>query len=144
MKRILLAGAVFFSAFLGAQEQSSELNCYNKWAAKFEERGADRVDDGIYDDVIITKRQGAKAVCYRGKAEVSEGLITRFYVLLSDGSYEEFRRAWKNNSNENVKVINGMSTSMISIHNELINVIWPNKIKSRKGTPVVAADPIED
>lgn len=144
MKKSLLAAAILFSSALFAQEQVSELNCYNKWAAKFEERGAERVEDGVYTDVIITKRQGAKAVCYQGKAEVIEGKINRFFVLLSDGTFDEFKRAWKNNSNENVTIINGMSTSMITIHNELINVIWPNKIRSRKGEPVVAADPVED
>lgn len=144
MKKILLAGAIC-ATFLGnAQEQSTELNCYNKWAAKFEERGADRVEDGLYDDVIVTNRQGAKAICYRGKAEVREGLLTRFYVLLNDGTYDEVKRTWKNNSNQNVEIINGMSTSMISIHNELINVIWPGKIRPKKGIPVVAAEPMED
>lgn len=144
MKRLLLAGAVCAAFLATAQDQSAELNCYNKWSAKFEERGADRVEDGVYDDVIITNRQGAKAICYRGKAEVREGLITRFYVLLNDGTYDEVKRTWKNNSNQNVEVINGISTSMISIHNELINVIWPNKIRPKKGIPVVAADPVED
>ena len=144
MKKLLFTGALCATLLVNAQEQPQELNCYNKWAAKFEERGADRVEDGFYDDVIITKRLGADAVCYRGKAEVREGKLTRFHLLLNDGSYEEFKRQWKNNSNENVEVINGMTTSMISIHNELVNVIWPNKIKPKKGVPVVAADPVED
>lgn len=135
---LLLAGLT-----LMGQEQQ-ELNCYNKWAAKLEERGADKVEDGVYDDVIITNRQGAKAVCYRGKAEVINGQLTRFFVLLNDGSYEEFKRAWKNNTNQNVGIVNGMSAPMVSIHNELINVIWPSKIRPRKGIPVVAADPVED
>src|SRR5690349_6691358 len=119
MKNFLLAGAFFACITLNAQEPAAELNSYNKWAAKFEERGADKVEDGVYDDVIITNRQGAKATCFQGKAEVHEGFITRFYVLLSDGSYEEFKRRWKNNSDQNVEIINGISTSMISVHNEL-------------------------
>jgi hypothetical protein len=144
MKNFLLVGTLFASMMLNAQEPASELNCYNKWAAKFEERGADKVEDGLYTDVIITNRQGAKATCYQGKAEVHDGFVTRFYILLSDGSYEEFKRRWKNNSDQNVEVINGMSTSMISVHNELVNVIWPSKIRARKGMPVVAAEPVAD
>ena len=145
MKNFLLAGALFVSVATNAQDQpAAELNCYNKWAAKFEERGADKIEDGIYTDVIVTNRQGAKASCFQGKAEVHEGLVTRFYVLLSDGTYEEFKRRWKNNSDQNVEIINGMTTSMITVHNELINVIWPSKIRPKKGIPMVASDPVED
>lgn len=157
MKNFLLAGTFFVSFVINAQEQPAqptqpappaqaapELNCYNKWAAKFEERGADKVEDGVYTDVIITNRMGAKANCYQGKAEVHEGMVTRFYVLLSDGTYEEFKRRWKNNSDQNVEIINGMTTSMITAQNELVNVIWPQKMRSKKGVPVVAAEPVED
>lgn len=62
-----------FALNLKAQDKEVELNCYNKWAAKFEERGADAVADGTYDDVIITIRKGAQATCYKGKAEVLQG-----------------------------------------------------------------------
>jgi hypothetical protein len=144
MKIFIFAGFLLATTFLGAQETPQELNCYNKWSAKFEERGADRVEDGTYEDVIITNRQGAKAICYRGKAEVREGIVTRFYILLNDGTYEEFKRAWKNNSNVNVGIVNGISASMITTHNELINVLWPSKIRPKKGQPVVAAEPMED
>lgn len=144
MKKLLFTGALCATMLMNAQEVPQELNCYNKWAAKFEERGADRVEDGVYEDVIVTNRQGAKAICYRGKAEVREGMLARFYLLLDDGTYDEFKRQWKNNSNETVEIINGMTTSMISVHNELINVIWPNKIRPKKGVPVVAADPVEE
>ena len=145
MKIFSLALSLLLVTALNAQEkQQQELNCYNKWAMKFEERGADKVEDGSYDDVIVTNRQGAKAICYRGKVEVSNGIITRFFILLNDGTYEEFKRAWKNNSNVNVGIVNGISATMLSTHNELINVLWPSKIRPRKGMPVVAAEPVED
>src|SRR5689334_17368838 len=105
MKKVLLSGLLFaalqnFGQGQEKQEKSVELNCYNKWAAKFEDRGAEPVADGVYEDVIITNRQGAKAVCNNGKAEVKEGKIVRFYILLSDGSHEEVRKTWKNKSND--------------------------------------------
>lgn len=121
-----------------------ELNCYNKWAAKFEDRGAEEVTDGVYEDVIITNRQGSKATCNNGKAEVRNGKVVKFYILLSDGSHEEVKRTWKNNSNENVIIINGISKSLISVHNELINILWPAKIKAKKAKPTVAPDPSDD
>lgn len=144
MKQTLLAVLVFLSLQNFAQEQPVELNCYNKWAAKFEDRGAEAVTDGLYEDVIITNRQGSKATCNNGKAEVKGGKIIRFYVLLSDGSHEEVKKTWKNKSNENVTIVNGISKSMITVHGELVNVLFPNKIKPKKPKPTVAADPTDD
>jgi hypothetical protein len=144
MKKLILLISVFLSAQYLAQEKPLNLNCYNKWSAKFEARGADEVKDGVYDDVIITNRQGPKAVCLNGKVEVRNGLVTRFFVLLDDGSYEEFKRNWKNNSNENVNIINGISASMLSVQGELINILWPAKIKPKKARPIAAAEPTDD
>jgi hypothetical protein len=33
---------------------------------------------------------------------------------------------------------------MISVHNELINVLWPSKIKAKKAKPTTAPDPTDD
>lgn len=127
-----------------SQEKAPELNCYNKWAAKFEDRGADPVKDGVYEDVIITNRQGSKATCFNGKAEVRNGIIVKFYILLNDGSHEEVKRTWKNNSEKNVTIVNGISKSMISVHGELINVLWPSLIRAKKAKPTTAAEPTDD
>lgn len=144
MKKLLLAASLFLTLISFSQEKTIELNCYNKWAAKFEDRGAEDVKDGVYEDVIITTRMGAKATCNNGKAEVRNGKLVKFYTLLSDGSHEEVKRTWKNASNENVTIINGISKSMISVHNELINVLWPSKIKAKKAKPTTAPDPTDD
>lgn len=144
MRKLLAASSLLLSLQFFAQEKPAELNCYNKWAAKFEDRGAEEVKDGVYDDVIITNRQGAKAVCNNGKAEVKNGKILHFYILLSDGSYEEVKKTWKNKSNENVNIINGISKSMFTVHGELINVLWPNKIKPKKAKPTTAPEPTDD
>lgn len=143
MKKFLLLGALVLSLAATSQEKV-ELNCYNKWAAKFEERGADPVKDGVYEDVIITNRQGAKATCYNGKAEVHNGIVTRFYILLNDGSHEEVKRTWKNNSDKDVTIVNGISKSMYTVHGELINVLWPKLIRPKKAKPTLAADPTDD
>lgn len=147
MKKFLLIPLVLLTLNGFAQENTEkqpELNCYNKWAAKFEDRGAEEVADGVYEDVIITNRQGSKATCNNGKAEVRSGKIVKFYILLNDGSHEEVRRTWKNNSNQNVNIINGISKSMVSVHNELINVLFPSKIKAKKAKPTTAPDPTDD
>ncbi len=145
MKKLFLLSAIVLSLNVLAQEEKQvELNCYNKWAAKFEDRGADPVKDGVYDDVIITNRQGAKATCHNGKAEVRNGIVVKCYILLSDGSHEEVKRTWKNNSDKNVNIINGISKTMISVHGELINVLWPNVIRAKKAKPTTAPDPTDD
>jgi hypothetical protein len=144
MKKIILLGSILLTLSGFAQDAVQELNCYNKWAAKFEERGAEDVKDGIYTDVIISTREGAKATCNNGKVEVVNGVIVKIYLLLDDGSYEELKRSWKNNSNMNVKIINGISGNMLTTYNQLINVLWPKKIKPKKAKASIAAEPTDD
>lgn len=121
-----------------------ELNCYNKWSVKFEERGAEEVKDGTYTDVIITIRQGSRADCYSGKAEVIEGKLVRFFTEKVDGSLEEVKKSWKGDTKKSVSIYNGISSTMVTIHNELINVIWPNKLKPKKAALKRAPDPTDD
>jgi len=146
IKSLLFACSVMiFANQLQAQnEETRELNCFNKWSVKFDERGAEEVADGVYTDVIITSRIGSKANCYSGKAEVNGKKLIRCYIVLEDGTYEEVKRTWKNNSNKDVAIINGISSSMITVHNELINVLWPKKIKAKKAAAKKAPDPTDD
>ncbi|MBL7934434.1 MAG: hypothetical protein JNM51_01345 [Bacteroidia bacterium] len=146
IKKVLLAFAVTLAAInIKAQtEEPRELNCYNKWSQKFDERGADEVEDGIYTDVIITSRIGAKANCWSGKAEVRGKKLVKLYIIKEDDTYEEVVRTWKGNSNKDVVIINGVSASMITVHNELINVLWPKKIKAKKAAARKAPDPTDD
>ena len=146
IKKILLAATVLLTtAQIKAQnEEPRELTCYNKWSQKFDERGAEEVEDGIYTDVIITSRIGSKANCWSGKAEVRNKKLVKCWIIKEDNSEEEVTRTWKNNSNKEVSIINGVSTSMISVHNELINVLWPKKIKAKKAAAKKAPDPSDD
>ena len=146
IKKILFAVTVLLSSTqIKAQtEEPRELTCYNKWSQKFDERGADEVEDGIYTDVIITSRIGSKANCWSGKAEVRNKKLIKCWIIKEDNSEEEVTRTWKNNSNKDVTIINGVSTSMITVHNELINVLWPKKIKAKKAAAKKAPDPTDD
>ena len=118
-----------------SKPDKSELNCYNKWSIKFEERGAEEIKDGVYTDVIVTQRTGAKADCFSGKAEVMDGKLTKFYVVLDDGSYSEVSKVWKPESKSAVDIINGISRTKITIHNELVNVIWPSTSPTSRPAP---------
>jgi hypothetical protein len=147
MKKIYLLIIFALSAgCIQAQKKTEvpELNCYNKWSVKFEERGAEEIKDGVYNDVIVTFRQGAKADCYTGKAEVKDGKLTHFYLILDDGNFDEVKKLWKNDSNKNVDITNGISGTMITVHNELVNVVWPSKLKAKKASPKRAPEPVDD
>ena len=133
------------SVFAWGQEtaKAQELNCYNKWAQKFEERGSEDVSDGAYTDVIVTFRHGASAECFEGKAIVREKKVDSFYILLDDGKYDEVIRVWKNDIKD-VTITNGISKTLITKDNQLINVIWPKKIKAKKAGFKKAAEPVDD
>ena len=146
IKKILLAFAILLTTIqVKAQhEEARELTCFNKWSQKFDERGAEEVEDGVYTDVIITSRIGAKANCWSGKAEVRNKKLIKCWIIKEDNTEEEVTRTWKNNSNKEVSIINGISTSMMTVHNELINVLWPKKIKAKKAAAKKAPDPADD
>ena len=146
IKKVLLAIPLLFATIqIQAQnEEPRELTCYNKWSQKFDERGAEEVEDGVYTDVIVTSRIGSKANCWSGKAEVRNHKLVKCYIIKEDNSEEEVTRTWKNNSNKEVTIINGVSTSMITVHNELINVMWPKKVKAKKAAAKKAPDPSDD
>ena len=119
-----------------------ESNCYLRWAQKFEARGADDVADGIYTDVIITVRHGSEAECYNGKCEVKEGKVAAMYRTLEDGSYELLKM--KLRYDFPITVTNGMSKTVVTYEDELINVLFIKKIKPKKAGFIKAAEPTDD
>lgn len=145
MKRtITLLALILTINTLKAQETvKNELNCYNKWAQKFEERGAEDVADGTYTDVIITFRQAANADCYNGKAVVKNGKVENFYIELEDGTYEQVVRVWKSDLKD-MPITNGISKTIITKDNILVNILWPKKIKPKKAAFKKAAEPTDD
>lgn len=145
MKQIITLFSLLVASLTWAQQTVKviELNCYNKWAQKFEERGAEEVADGPYVDVIITFRHGASAECFEGKAIVKEKKVVSFYILLDDGSYDQVVRVWKNDIKD-VSVTNGISKTLITKDNQLVNIIWPKKLKPRKAAFKRAPEPTDD
>lgn len=144
MRKIIILLAVIVSINARAQETAKvELNCYNKWAQKLEERGADEVADGNYTDVIVTFRNGANAECFQGKAIVKEHKVEMFYIMLDDGTYDQVQRVWKSDVKD-ISINNGISKTLITKDNQLINIIWPKKIKPKKAGFKKAAEPTDD
>jgi hypothetical protein len=144
MQKIIILFALILSINAVAQETAKiELNCYNKWAQKFEERGADDVADGSYTDVIVTFRNGANAECFQGKAIVKEHKVEIFYIMLDDGTYDQVQRVWKSDVKD-ISINNGISKTLITKDNQLVNIIWPKKIKPKKAGFKKAAEPTDD
>jgi hypothetical protein len=144
MKRIYAAfSCLLLSAALYAQTPTTTpSNCYTKWEQKFEERGAEEVADGTHEDVIITVRIGAEAQCWTGKVEVKGGIITAMYRKLQDGSYEAYKPKLK--FDVPMKIVNGISVSLLGVDDELINVIFPKTLKPKKVGYSSAPEPPQD
>jgi hypothetical protein len=126
-----------------AKKTDEESNCYLKWAQKFEARGADEVADGVYSDVIITFRNGGDAECFNGKVEVKEGKVIAMYLKKEDGTYELVKKKSKYDKIP-VVITNGMSSTIVTKEDELINVLFIKKIKPKQAGFEKAPDPSDD
>ncbi|MEO6904262.1 MAG: hypothetical protein ABI315_14075 [Bacteroidia bacterium] len=146
MKKIIITLTFIFTlynvSFAQTSKSEPETNCYLKWSQKFEERGAEEVVDGVYPDVIITFRNGSEAECYNGKCEVKEGKIIGMYLKMEDGSYEKVKK--KIRYDFPVTVTNGMSKTVLTFEDELINVLFVKLIKAKKAGFMKAAEPSDD
>ncbi|MCB0429311.1 MAG: hypothetical protein H6585_12180 [Flavobacteriales bacterium] len=139
MKRILLSLLLVAGTQVGAFAQG-ESDCFTKWAVLFEKRGAEPVPDGEYENAIISIRKilydeetGLTETiinCYAGKAVVEGSKVTGMFLRLVDNSYEKIERDYKYNIDAVVE--NGISKTRVTKTNELINVIFPDKLKPKK------------
>jgi hypothetical protein len=144
MKKSLIVLFVFISTGLFAQTKEIDPNCYQKYAIVFEERGAEQVADGVYDDVIITFRYGSSADCFYGKVTVAEGkIVTKdIHIKFQDGTYEHVKKTYKHDFP--VTIVNGISKTLVTVEDELINVMFVKKIKPKKKAYERAPEPSFD
>ncbi len=140
---LIIALAAVGTAQAPTKPATDDNNCYTKWAQKFQDRGAEDVADGTYADVIISIRSGSDAECYNGKCDVKDGKVTTMYIKLEDGTFEQIKRKARY---ENVPLIitNGMSSPLLTMESDLINVLFVKKIKPKKAGFVKAAEPTDD
>jgi len=130
---------------LSAQSNNSNYvpSCYDKYEKVFEVRGAKDVTDGIYDDVIISSRYRGNAECYLGKVRIKDGAldINSIKIKFEDGTYEDFKRTYKEANTNAVGIINGITRTMVTIEDELINILFINHIKEKKQAYKKAPEP---
>ena len=134
---ILLASFQFISA------QTDESSCYNQWAKAFESRGAEDVKDGWHEGVIISIRTGSKNRCYNAKVQVDAGAIKEIYIKYVDGKYEPFKPEWKYPDQKGL-VMNGITKTLQTKEDDLINIIFINHLKPKKKAYEVAPLPGPD
>jgi hypothetical protein len=139
--------ALFISVAMYAQTtttttSSEPSNCYTKWEEKFDERGAEDVKDGVHEDIIITIRNGLTAQCYSGKVEVKDGKIISMYRKLQDGTYELYKPKLK--YEVPMSIVNGISVTLLTPDDQLINVIFPKTLKPKKVAYSSAPEPPQD
>ncbi len=142
MKKLLIAaGLLVCTVFVNAQESAT---CYQKYAKVFEIRGANEVQDGTYDDVIITIRKGRFADCFLGKVTVTNGEVVKTSIELSyvDNTFEPFSRTYK--SDEAVGIVEGISKTLLTNDEELINIMFVGSIKPKKKALKRAPEPSFD
>lgn len=116
-----------------------DVNCYDAYAKKFEERGAEEVEDGWHEDVVITFRKGSNADCYIGMIRIEEGKITQLKIRNADGTYELYTKKFK--AGGEFIVTNGISSTQITLDDELVNVVFVKHIKPPKKKFTVAPSP---
>lgn len=139
---ILFSGITTFIYGQSSKATQEESNCYLKWAKKFEERGATDVEDGTYTDVIITFRRGSDAECYNGKCDVKEKKIAALYTKMEDGSYKQVKKKLRYDGP--ITITNGISSTLLTMEEELINVLFIKKIKPKEASFEKAPEPEDD
>lgn len=136
----LVLSAIFLigTANLYAQEEST---CYQRYAKVFEVRGANEVQDGWHDNVVITIRKGSHADCFLGKVLVKDGFVDKRSIALKfvDDRFEKLDRAYK--YEEDANVYQGISKTMVTKDEELINIMFVDAVKPKKQAFERAPDP---
>lgn len=125
-----------------SQNEKVQVTCYSKYAKVFEKRGAEDVEDGIYNNVIITIRKGSMADCFYGKVTVKNGDVDyhNLYLKFEDDTFEKLDLRFKYDT-KTVAIINGISNVMLTEDEELVNVLFVKKIKPKKKKYAKAAEP---
>ena len=139
MKKLILSACLYVgSNMMLAQDNST---CYQKYVKVFEVRGANEISDGLHENVIITIRKGSFADCFVGRAKVKDGYIDTKTLQMSfvDGTYEPFRRSYK--YDEPVTIVNGISKTLVTNDEELVNILFVDSIKPKKKAYKRAPEP---
>ncbi len=128
------------SAFSQTDEDQKEESCYRKWYKIFQLRGADIVEDGDYDNVVVSLRQGIHGSCYYGKVTVKKGKLTSIEIRIVDGKFEKVSFDVK----EDYEIVNGISETIVAKlrgNRHELNVVFKDKLHPKGNSFDQAPDP---
>lgn len=130
MKTLLsLLTGILLSSGIFAQDA----NCYLQWQRAFDARGGEDVKDGWHEDVVVAIRTGNNTQCLTGKVLVEGGVVSRIFLMYVDGKYELFTPSPKGEKGvQQMTISNGITRPLITIEEEIINVIFPKALKPKK------------
>lgn len=131
--------AVAMTTEESAVEMIAEPTCFQKWDNMFSTRGANKVEDGTNQNIIITIRTEEDSDCYIGKATVEAGKVKHVYAMVEGGGYELFIRKYQHETPQTIS--NGVSKTRITANDELVNILFTENIKAKKRDLVRAPEP---
>ena len=97
----------------------------------FSKRGSNPIENGIHYHVIVSYTKTAGNVCYNGKVIVENGIITKIFTELEDGTFEELTKKFSNSKNEVPRFENGISELINSENGLKIHIIFVDKLKPK-------------
>lgn len=131
MKKLALLILLSFPALLFAQApDANEDNCFVQYMKLFEKRGGNDVVDGVYDDVIISIRNGTQCDCYMAKVKIENRKIRSVYIKYSDGSYDLYEPNYK--YKDEWMVVAGKSKTRVTNDDKLVDIFFPSLLKPKK------------
>lgn len=130
MKKLILLLTALLPLLSFAQDIDTDDNCFVQYMKLFEKRGGYDVVDGMYDNAILSIRNGTKCDCYVAKVKIENKLIKAIHVKFSDGSYDLFDPQYK--YKEDWTVVAGKSRTRVTVDERLIDVFLPNFLKPKK------------
>lgn len=131
---LLIATSLLMGAY--AQDNTS---CYEQYRKVFERRGANPVEDGVHENIILSVRTGEVAECYVARVVVQQSVIVEVSLYFEDGTYDKVDYIFKDKSTWSIQ--NGMSKTKITDKDQYINILFVNKVKPKKKNLMVAPKP---
>lgn len=128
MKKIyFLSALLFIASSYSAQEL---FTCYDEWKKVFENRGAFFVNDGKHDKIVLVVRTEKTTNCYTASVDVKGGVVVSTALYFDDDSYETVAYEFKENLAWSIN--NGMSIDRTTLDDEVITILFTDKIKPKK------------
>ena len=130
MKKIFFL-LVLMGSISRLSAQTEQSSCYSQWAKAFELRGSDEVKDGWHEGVVLSIRTGSQTKCYTAKVQVKDGHVKDIFIKYVDGKFEIYSPEWKY-TDQQAKVTNGITKTLQTMADDLVNVIFINHLKPKK------------